>query len=496
MKKHRRSLVMMLFLAAAPVAAAAQTAAALREVCPNEISLFCEGENGSALRGCLLEHRKSLMSPCRNFLDEAARAAEAKQTESAGPATALPPAVPAAAPAEGTLPATGTAPVASPAPAAVTFEGVKYYYRRDNTDGQREFTPQGEEDVDLWSNMLSITRRPEVTDGESLAAFANSLLENYKQYGAMILDTDSRPRTDEKEAEHLIAAVWGRKTFLEAVFIRLLMHNGVGYIVIYSHREHGERVGDRVSPWLEANGPVMSKAIMAWDLGAALESRANAGHSAAKADTAPPAGAGGFPGKVLAGKLWPWGATGGIVILGLSALAWARFRKRPGNNAGQSQPEVAQDPGSQDQQPPVEIKKRWKYLKALAAVAVVAAIAVSLWARYGFGPGEPGLTFANSGNSGSAALVYTPEVRKMSFADEKLFTNLVMGIGGVTFADEVHYPDAKRRKLVRIEAAVPYNGREAGVERWEIEHDGGETVSYTVTYTPDGRGGTVFSVAK
>jgi hypothetical protein len=96
----------------------------------------------------------------------------------------------------------------------------------------------------------------------------------------------------------------------------------------------------------------------------------------------------------------------------------------------------------------------------------------------------------------SSSLSYTPEVRKMSYADNRLFGNLLSGIGGAAFTDEVFFPNAKERRITRIEAIVPYDNQKTGVERWTIQHDGQDSCSYILKFIPDGSGGTQFTVRK
>jgi len=95
----------------------------------------------------------------------------------------------------------------------------------------------------------------------------------------------------------------------------------------------------------------------------------------------------------------------------------------------------------------------------------------------------------------SSSLTYTSEVRKQSFADYRLFHDLLNAIGGVGFADEVHFPDAKIRTITGIEVVVPYNNRQTGVERWTIHHDGQDSCTYIVKLIPDGMG-TSFAVQR
>jgi hypothetical protein len=58
--------------------------------------------------------------------------------------------------------------------------------------------------------------------------------------------------------------VFGQPTFIEAAFARFKLVNGAGCSIIYSHRIYGEKVGDQMSAWLNANGPAIEKALMGW----------------------------------------------------------------------------------------------------------------------------------------------------------------------------------------------------------------------------------------
>ena len=96
----------------------------------------------------------------------------------------------------------------------------------------------------------------------------------------------------------------------------------------------------------------------------------------------------------------------------------------------------------------------------------------------------------------NSTMTIPPEVRKMSYADDRLFRDLLTGIGGVGFADVTMYPRAKQKALTRIEVLTPYDNKKTGVERRQIQHDGQDTAAYLVNLIPDGRGGTSFTVRK
>ena len=146
---------------------------------------------------------------------------------------------------------------------AFSFRGVEYFHRWSQND-QHEFTPEKQEDLKKWSDMITLNAYPDVRDGEALAWKANAVLENYKSHKAMVLKTNSVPRTPERQAEHLIAVVFGRPDFIEVAFARVKMIDGAGCSIVYSHRLYGAKIGDQMSAWLKSNGAAVEKALMEW----------------------------------------------------------------------------------------------------------------------------------------------------------------------------------------------------------------------------------------
>jgi len=147
---------------------------------------------------------------------------------------------------------------------AFSFANVNYFHRFTDKD-QHEYTPAGQEDLKAWADMVTLLVYRNVKDGEGLAATANRVLETYKANRAVVVKTDSVPRTQNKPAEHLIVVIFGRPEFIEVAFSRFRMYNGVGSAVVFSHRIYGNAVGDMMKQWLEKNGPATEANLMKWD---------------------------------------------------------------------------------------------------------------------------------------------------------------------------------------------------------------------------------------
>jgi hypothetical protein len=149
-------------------------------------------------------------------------------------------------------------------PVTLDFSGQTYRLRW-SSQHQHEFTPAGQDDLSRWTDMVTINTYPGVSDGEGLADVANRALANYRRHGATVLRTASIPRTAERPAEHLVVALFPTRAFSEAVFARWRLADGRGTAVIYSHRRYGQKAGDAMAAWLQANGPTMERRLMALD---------------------------------------------------------------------------------------------------------------------------------------------------------------------------------------------------------------------------------------
>ena len=147
---------------------------------------------------------------------------------------------------------------------AFQFKDVDYFHRWSGGT-QHEFTPAKQEDLDHWTDMITVNVYPKAGDAEELADAANNVLENYKNNGGKILTTRSVPRTEGHPAEHLISVAFTRPNLAEAAFARFKLQEGKGYSFVYSHHFYGKNATDEMNAWLKANGEETETALMEWD---------------------------------------------------------------------------------------------------------------------------------------------------------------------------------------------------------------------------------------
>jgi hypothetical protein len=140
----------------------------------------------------------------------------------------------------------------------------RLYFHRWSKAGQNEFTPENDKDLGRWHDMVTINVHEGVRNGDQLAELANAVLGNYQRHGK-IVRTDSKPRTPQRPAEHLIVALLGSPGLLEAAFARIVLIEGVGIVAVYSHRAYGADAAGTLGEWLKTKGPSIETTLMTWD---------------------------------------------------------------------------------------------------------------------------------------------------------------------------------------------------------------------------------------
>lgn len=147
---------------------------------------------------------------------------------------------------------------------AFAFQKVDYFHRWSQ-DTQHEFTPAKQEDLDRWTDMITINVYPGVDDAEKMAGTANAVLGNYRSHQGKILKTSSVPATDEQPAEHFIAVRFDQPHFVEVAFARFKLVEDTGHSFVYSHRVYGDEAVEEMNAWITANGEKTENALLDWN---------------------------------------------------------------------------------------------------------------------------------------------------------------------------------------------------------------------------------------
>jgi hypothetical protein len=146
----------------------------------------------------------------------------------------------------------------------LTFNDTTYIHRFSD-GGMYEFTPEGQEDLSKWVDMLSINLYPGFEGEDALADIANRVLTSYTTNGAQVDQTDSVPRTEARPAEHLIVVTFNIPDVSESVRARFVLVGEECVGIIHSHRTYGESADEELEAWLEGDGAELDDRLMEWD---------------------------------------------------------------------------------------------------------------------------------------------------------------------------------------------------------------------------------------
>jgi len=147
---------------------------------------------------------------------------------------------------------------------SIDFNGAKYLLRWTNGT-QFEFTPAGQEDLDRWTDMVTLLLFPTAKDADALAQIANATLSRYQDRKGTIIGTGTAPPPGANPGEQFVAAVLPDANFLEFVQSRFLLVSGQGVALLYTHRLYGTRAGNEMSQWMQPNGPLLERQLMNFD---------------------------------------------------------------------------------------------------------------------------------------------------------------------------------------------------------------------------------------
>lgn len=143
------------------------------------------------------------------------------------------------------------------------FDG-KPFVHRWSKDGQHEFTPPAQPDLDKWQDMVTVQLYDNVSNADQLAFVANGVLVAYQKSG-LIIRTNSLQATPQRPAEHMVVAILQDKGVREMVFARFrLTSEGRGQAVVYSHRVYGTQPDAAASAWFREHDIPLEKAMMTW----------------------------------------------------------------------------------------------------------------------------------------------------------------------------------------------------------------------------------------
>jgi len=128
----------------------------------------------------------------------------------------------------------------------VVYLGTKYFLR-STKDGQYVFTPDGQEDLQRWTDMITLSYFPQITEGKSLAAKAIEWWSHCRSMRAHFFDLNFVPRIDlmpsRDNALYVASTLIAQpdNNYDEYAFTALRIVEGIGAISTYTHRNYRTR---------------------------------------------------------------------------------------------------------------------------------------------------------------------------------------------------------------------------------------------------------------
>lgn len=149
------------------------------------------------------------------------------------------------------------APSQQPASAqpALDFDGKRYLHRYSK-DGQHEFTPAGQEDLQRWQEMMTLVVKADF-DAERRRQWAEAMAAVYKEKG-LLIQADQPPG-----GEYRMLGVLSAPGVVEVNFVRVMPYGSGAMAVMVQRRFYGEE-SRQMADWVRDNTPRLSGLLVEW----------------------------------------------------------------------------------------------------------------------------------------------------------------------------------------------------------------------------------------
>jgi hypothetical protein len=148
----------------------------------------------------------------------------------------------------------------SPPTARVTFRGTEYLLR-SSQGNTYDFTPQGQEDLSAFTDMLELNLYSAAHDQEALTTITGRVRAIAQGAKATILPTTS----GQQPGDHFFAAVLPTPHGVDFDAIHFVLVDNQGYGVFYTHRSYGESAAGKTSEWVTKNAAEVEQQLLRFD---------------------------------------------------------------------------------------------------------------------------------------------------------------------------------------------------------------------------------------
>lgn len=135
------------------------------------------------------------------------------------------------------------------------FDGKRYLHRYSK-NGQHEFTPVGQEDLQRWQEMITLLPNPDIR-GERTHQWAEAMAAGYKERG-LLIHADQPPG-----GEYRMLGVLSAPGLVEVNFVRVMPQEEGALAFLVQRRFYGDDI-PQMADWVKDNTPRISELLVSW----------------------------------------------------------------------------------------------------------------------------------------------------------------------------------------------------------------------------------------
>lgn len=138
---------------------------------------------------------------------------------------------------------------AAASPPPLEFAGTTWYARWWD-GGLVEYTPDGQTDLERYSEMLSLLPTPAGLQAAHLDAYTREMAITHERRGGRVLSRECQPAAPSHLAECTLLIGFGDASHVELAVVRhIALRAGIAGFSL-SHREYGDGAEDRAKTWI------------------------------------------------------------------------------------------------------------------------------------------------------------------------------------------------------------------------------------------------------
>lgn len=139
-------------------------------------------------------------------------------------------------------------------PPTLEAGGTVYHLRWTGDGGLAEYTPDGQEDLERYSDMISLAPTPAELRPDDMAAYARAMADQVRAGDGDLLSQDCVPDAADHVAECTMFVAYAQPAYTEFAFTRLVAvgADNVACLVL-SHREYGATSRAQAQAWLASD---------------------------------------------------------------------------------------------------------------------------------------------------------------------------------------------------------------------------------------------------